>query len=147
MYMSMVIYVIIWLYEYMCVCDMMCCICGFWACCMTGILYIVLNTMCDYIGCYIMWFSMLYYAVMCVYVDNYVDNFNINVDNSSVYVDNFLLQMQHFYELFEKYCVFVYFHTLSLIISCLLVLSLFFVILSQLAILYIQFNCSQGGMS
>ena len=58
---------------------------------------------------------------MCVYVDNYVDN-------SSVYVDNFLLQMQHFYELFEKYCIFMYYRTLSLVISRLLLFSHFFII-------------------
>lgn len=106
-----------------------CYICGFWACCMTGILYVVLNTMCSCIWCYVMWFGIykvwllwLYNAVMCVYVDNYVDN-------SLIYVYNFLLQMQHFYELFWKYYIFVYFRTLSLIISCLLFLSLFFIIL------------------
>lgn len=92
-------------------------------------LYVVLNTTCSYIWCYVMWFGIykvwllwLYNAVMCVYVDNYVDN-------SLIYVDNFLLQMQHFYELFWKYYIFVYFRTLSLIISCLLFLSLFFIIL------------------
>lgn len=92
-------------------------------------LYVVLNTTCSYIWCYVMWFGIykvwllwLYNAVMCVYVDNYVDN-------SLIYVDNFLLQMQHFYELFWKYYIFVYFRTLSLIISCLLLLSTFFIIL------------------
>ena len=79
----------------------------------------------------------LYNLVMCVYVDNYVDNFNINVDN-------FLLHLQHFYELFWKCCIFACFRTLSLIISCLLLLSHFFIILLSLTILYIQFNCSLG---
>ena len=72
-------------------------------------LHVVLNTTCDCIWCYVMWFGIykvwllwLYNAVMCVYVDNYVDN-------SLIYVDNFLLQMQHFYELFWKYCIFAYY--------------------------------------
>lgn len=85
-------------------------------------LYVVLNTTCSCIWCYVMLILVLCYVVMCVYVDNYVDNFNFNVDN-------FLLQMQHFYELFWKYYIFVYFRTLSLIISRLLSLSLCFVIL------------------
>lgn len=84
-------------------------------------LRVVLNTMYSCIWRYVMWFGIykvwllwLYNAVMCVYVDN-----------SLIYVDNSLLQMQHFYELFWKYYIFVYFRTLSLIISCLLFLSLF----------------------
>lgn len=84
-------------------------------------LYVVLNTTCDCIWCYVMCIVVLYYTVMCVYVDNYVDNFNINVDN-------FLLHLQHFYELFWKCCVFVYFRTLSLAISYLLLFSHFFII-------------------
>lgn len=101
---------------------------GFWACCTTGILYVVLNTTCNCIRYYVMWILVLYYVVMCVYVDNCVDNFNFNVDNSSIYVDNFLLHLQHFYELFWKYCIFVCFRTLSLVISYLLLFSHFFII-------------------
>ena len=92
-------------------------------------LHVVLNTTCNCIWRYAMRFGIykvlllwIYNAVMCVYVDNYVDN-------SLICVDNFLLQMQHFYELFWKYYIFVYFRTLSLIISRLLSLSLCFVIL------------------
>ena len=91
-------------------------------------LYVVLNTTYNCIGCYIVWILVLCYMVMCVYVDNYVDNFNFNVDNSSIYVDNFLLHLQHFYELFWKYCIFVCFRTLSLVISYLLLFSHFFII-------------------
>ena len=40
----------------------------------------------------------------------------------------FLLHLQHFYELFWKCCVFVYFRTLSLAISYLLLFSHFFII-------------------
>ena len=80
-------------------------------------LHVVLNTTCNCIRCYVMWILVLYYVVMCVYVDN-----------SLIYVDNFLLQMQHFYELFWKYYIFVYFHALSLVISRLLLFSHFFII-------------------
>ena len=84
-------------------------------------LYVVLNTTCNCIWRYAIWILVLYYVAMCVYVDNYVDN-------SLIYVDNFLLQMQHFYELFWKYYIFVYFRTLSLVISYLLLFSRFFII-------------------
>lgn len=84
-------------------------------------LHVVLNTMCNCIWRYAIWILVLYYVVMCVYVDNYVDN-------SLIYVDNFLLQMQHFYELFWKYYIFVCFRTLSLVISYLLLFSHFFII-------------------
>lgn len=112
-------YVVMWCYDlsviYTCV------ICRFWALHGWNFLYVVLNTTCNCIRYYVMWILVLYYVVMCVYVDNYVDNFNINVDN-------FLLHLQHFYELFWKYCIFVCFRTLSLVISYLLLFSHFFII-------------------
>ena len=73
-------------------------------------------------GIYKVWLLWLYNAVMCVYVDNYVDN-------SLIYVDNFLLQMQHFYELFENIVfshVFAYYLLFALIYSYYLLLSPFF---------------------
>ena len=76
-------------------------------------LYVVLNTTCSCIWCYVMCIVVLYYVVMCVYVDNYVDN-------SLIYVDNFLLHLQHFYELFENIVfshVFAHHLLLSLVYS------------------------------
>ena len=75
-----------------------------------------------------MWILVLCYVVMCVYVDNYMDNFNINVDNFNINVDNFLLHLQHFYELFENIVfshVFAHHLLLSLVYSYYL---LFFII-------------------
>ena len=84
-------------------------------------LHVVLNTMCNCIRCYIVWILVLYYVVMCVYVDNYVDNFNINVDN-------FFVAFATLLRTFWKYCIFACFHTLSLVISRLLLFSHFFII-------------------
>lgn len=109
-------YVMLWSQIDIYMCDMILCyMCGFCARCKTGIFA------CSF-EYYVWLYLMLCYVVMCVYVDNYVDN-------SSIYVDNFLLQMQHFLRTFWKYCIFACFRALSLVISCLLLLSLFFIIL------------------
>lgn len=112
-------YVMLWSQIDIYMCDMILCyMCGFCARCKTGIFacsfeyYVWLYRMLCYVDISIM---------LCVYVDNYVDN-------SLIYVDNFLLQMQHFYELFWKCCIFVYFRTLYLAISYLLLFSHFFII-------------------
>ena len=134
-------YMVIWVHEYVCyiyviwwsqidiyMCDMILCyMCvmivymQIWVCCMTGILYVVLNTTCSCIWCYVMWIFVLYYVVMCVYVDNYVDN-------SLIYVDNFLLHLQHFYELFENI-------VFSHIISCYLLFTLIISFFHHIAII------------
>lgn len=91
-------------------------ICGFCARCKTGILYVVLNTTYYCIRCYIMWILVLCYVVMCVYVDNYVDNFNINVDNFFV----------AFATLLRTFLKMLCFRVFSHIISCYLLFALVF---------------------
>ena len=84
-------------------------------------LHVVLNTTCDSCWCYVMWILMLYYAVMCVYVDNYVDNLLFCVDN-------LLLHLQHFANFFVNDRLLLYFRALSLVCSYLLLFSHFFII-------------------
>ena len=103
-----------------------------WACCMTGILYVVLNTTCDCIWCYVMWFGIykvlllwLYNAVMCVYVDNYVDN-------SLIYVDNFFVANATLLRTFLKI---LYFRVFSHIISYYLLFALFISFFHYIAII------------
>ena len=71
-------------------------------------LYVVLNTACDCIWCYVMRILVLCYVVMCVYVDNYVDN-------SLIYVDNFFVA---FATLLRTFLKILYFRVFSHIISC-----------------------------
>lgn len=85
-------------------------------------LYVVLNTTCDCIWYYVMWILVLCYTVMCVYVDNYVDNFNINVDNFFV---AFATLLRTFFENIVFSCVFAHYLLLSLICSCFLTFSLY----------------------
>lgn len=87
-------------------------------------LYVVLNTTCDCIWYYVMWILVLYYTVMCVYVDNYVDNFNINVDNFFV----------AFATLLRTFLKILYFRVFSHIISCYLLFALVFSLFHYIAI-------------
>ena len=96
-----------------------CYMCGFQTCCDAGIF------VCSF-EYYVWLYWMLCYVYMWI---------------------TFLLYLQHFLRTFWKYCIFVCFRILSLVISCLFSFSRFFIISQQLTILYIQFNCSLGGMS
>lgn len=98
---------------------------GFWACCTTGILYVVLNTTCNCIRYYVMWILVLYYVVMCVYVDNCVDNFNINVDNFFV----------AFATLLRTFLKMLCFRVFSHIISCYLLFALVFSLFHYIVII------------
>lgn len=98
---------------------------GFWACCTTGILYVVLNTTCNCIRYYVMWILVLYYVVMCVYVDNCVDNFNINVDNFFV----------AFATLLRTFLKMLCFRAFSHIISCYLLFALVFSLFHYIVII------------
>ena len=95
-------------------------------------LYVVLNTMYSYIWCYVMWFGIynvwllwLYNAVMCVYVDNYVDN-------SLIYVDNFFVA---FATLLRTFLKILYFRVFSHIISYYLLFALFISFFHHIAII------------
>lgn len=94
---------------------------GFWACCTTGILYVVLNTTCNCIRYYVMWILVLYYVVMCVYVDN----FNINVDNFFV----------AFATLLRTFLKMLCFRVFSHIISCYLLFALVFSLFHYIVII------------
>lgn len=98
---------------------------GFWACCTTGILYVVLNTTCNCIRYYVMWILVLYYVVMCVYVDNCVDNFNINVDNFFV----------AFATLLRTFLKMLCFRVFSHIISCYFLFALVFSLFHYIVII------------
>lgn len=98
---------------------------GFWACCTTGILYVVLNTTCNCIRYYVMWILVLYYVVMCVYVDNCVDNFNINVDSFFV----------AFATLLRTFLKMLCFRVFSHIISCYLLFALVFSLFHYIVII------------
>lgn len=98
---------------------------GFWACCTTGILYVVLNTTCNCIRYYVMWILVLYYVVMCVYADNCVDNFNINVDNFFV----------AFATLLRTFLKMLCFRVFSHIISCYLLFALVFSLFHYIVII------------
>lgn len=87
-------------------------------------LYVVLNTTYNCIRCYIVWILVLCYTVMCVYVDNYVDNFNINVDNFFV----------AFATLLRTFLKILYFRVFSHIISCYLLFALVFSLFHYIAI-------------
>lgn len=98
---------------------------GFWACCTTGILYVVLNATCNCIRYYVMWILVLYYVVMCVYVDNCVDNFNINVDNFFV----------AFATLLRTFLKMLCFRVFSHIISCYLLFAVVFSLFHYIVII------------
>lgn len=84
-----------------------------------------LNTTCNCIRYYVMWILVLYYVVMCVYVDNCVDNFNINVDNFFV----------AFATLLRTFLKMLCFRVFSHIISCYLLFALVFSLFHYIVII------------
>lgn len=72
-----------------------------------------------------MWILVLCYVVMCVYVDNCVDNFNINVDNFFV----------AFATLLRTFLKMLCFRVFSHIISCYLLFALVFSLFHYIVII------------